>query len=111
MTARLHVLLGPGGVGKTTLAAGYALALAAQGRRVGLLGIDPSRRLQDTLGVALADADAPILGAGALRAAIVQPHQAIERWVAEACSDSAARALRGNPFFAALGDRLATATD
>ena len=112
---RLHVLLGAGGVGKTTLAAGYALALAQQGRRVGLLGTDPSRRLQDALGVTLADADATILGAGVgtgeLRAAIVQPHQAIERWVAQACSADDARELAANPFFAALGDRLATATD
>ncbi|MEO8553797.1 MAG: ArsA-related P-loop ATPase [Kofleriaceae bacterium] len=112
MTPRLHVLLGAGGVGKTTLAAGFALALASEGRRVGLLGIDPSRRLQDALGVELADLDAPILGAGALRAAIVQPHQAIERWVREACSDRhALDRLEHNPFFAALGDRLATATD
>ena len=38
MSARLHVLVGSGGVGKTTLSAGYALALARSGRRVGLLG-------------------------------------------------------------------------
>jgi anion-transporting ArsA/GET3 family ATPase len=112
VTARLHVLLGAGGVGKTTLAAGYALALARAGRRVGLLGIDPARRLQDALGVALADADAPVPDEGALRAAIVQPHQAIARWVAEACADPAdVERLAQNPFFRALGDRLATATD
>ncbi|HEX7699524.1 MAG TPA: ArsA-related P-loop ATPase [Kofleriaceae bacterium] len=112
MTPRLHVLLGAGGVGKTTLAAGYALALATPGHRVGLLGIDPSRRLQDALGVELADLDAQVPGAGPLRAAIVQPHQAIERWVREACTDrDALGRLEHNPFFAALGDRLATATD
>jgi len=105
-------LLGAGGVGKTTLAAGYALALAADGHRVGLLGIDPSRRLQDALGVELADLDAEVPGAGALRAAIVQPHQAIERWVRETCTDREVLGrLEQNPFFAALGDRLATATD
>lgn len=112
MTPRLHVLLGSGGVGKTTLAAGYALALARDGRRVGLLGIDPSRRLQDALGVELADLDAPVPGAGPLRAAIAQPHQAVLRWVAEVCTDPGALArVETNPFFAALGDRLATATD
>jgi anion-transporting ArsA/GET3 family ATPase len=112
VTPRLHVFLGAGGVGKTTLAAGYALALATTGHRVGLLGIDPSRRLQDALGVELADLDAQVSGAGALRAAIVQPHQAIERWVREACTDrDAVDRLEHNPFFAALGDRLATATD
>ncbi len=110
MSPRLHVLLGGGGVGKTTLAAGYALALAARGHRVGLLGIDPSRQLQRTLGLPLADLDAPVPDAGALRAAIVQPHQAIARWVAEAAAGDQA-AIARNPFFAALGDRLATATD
>jgi anion-transporting ArsA/GET3 family ATPase len=112
MTPRLHVLLGSGGVGKTTLAAGYALGLARGGRRVGLLGIDPSRRLQDALGLQLADLDAPVPDAGALRAAIVQPHQAIQRWITEAHTDRETLArLEHNPFFAALGDRLATATD
>jgi anion-transporting ArsA/GET3 family ATPase len=113
MTARLHVLLGAGGVGKTTLAAGYALALArAPGRRVGLLGIDPSRRLKDALAVALGDMDAPVPGAGALRAAILQPAVSMRRWASEACPDPATRErLVGNPFFRAVADRLATATD
>lgn len=110
MRPRLHVLLGAGGVGKTTLAAGYALALAERGARVGLIGIDPSRRLEEALGVTLVDLDTPVAGAGQLRAAIVQPHQAIERWVLES-DPGAARALATNPFFIALGDRLATATD
>jgi len=106
MAVTLHVLLGPGGVGKTTLAAGYALALAARGQRVGLLGIDPSRRLQGMLGVALTDREVEVPGAGELRAAIVHPHQALERWLGE--HDPR---LTTNPYFAALGDRLATAVD
>lgn len=106
MTPRLHVLLGPGGVGKTTLAASYAIALAARGQRVGLLGIDPSRRLQGMLGVALSDREVAVPGAGELRAAIVHPHQALERWIGE--HDTR---LTANPYFAALGDRLATAID
>jgi len=108
---KLHVFLGTGGVGKTTLAAGYALAIARGGGRVGLLGIDPSRRLQDALGVQLADADAPVPGAGSLRAAIVQPHQALARWVAESCAADDAARLARNPLFGALGDRLASAID
>jgi anion-transporting ArsA/GET3 family ATPase len=113
VTARLHVLLGAGGVGKTTLAAGYALALArAPDRHVGLLGIDPSRRLKDALHVALGDMDVAVPGAGALRAAVLQPAESVRRWVAEACPDPQIRErLFGNPFFAALADRLATATD
>jgi anion-transporting ArsA/GET3 family ATPase len=109
----LHVVLGAGGVGKTTLAAGYALALARDpGRRVGLLGIDPSRRLKDALGLALGDVDAAVPGADALRAALLQPADSVRRWAAEASPDPATlQRLFGNPFFAALADRLATATD
>jgi anion-transporting ArsA/GET3 family ATPase len=113
MTARLHVLLGAGGVGKTTLAAGYALALAKEpSRRVGLLGIDPSRRLKDALGVPLRDEDAVVPGEGSLRAAVLLPEETVRRWATEACPDPRQREqLMQNMFFVALADRLATATD
>lgn len=109
---RLHVLLGAGGVGKTTLAAGCALALARHGARVGLLGIDPSERLQGALGLELRDVEALVPGAGELRAAILHPHQAVHRWVVEGCADASEVAhVEANPFFTAVGDRLASATD
>jgi anion-transporting ArsA/GET3 family ATPase len=119
VTTRLHVLLGAGGVGKTTLAAGYALALARTGARVGLLGIDPARRLQGALGIALGDVevDVPVPGpvvreGGGVRAALLAPDQCLRRWAEEACPDPDARARLGkNPFFLALADRLAGATD
>lgn len=112
MSARLHVLLGAGGVGKTTLAAGYALALARSGRRVGLLGIDPSRRLHDALGLELGDVEADVPGAPGLRAAILHPQQALRRWAAVDLPDAGALdALEHNPFFGALSDRLASAID
>ena len=113
MKARLHVLLGAGGVGKTTLAAGYAIALGRiPGRRVGLLGIDPSRRLKDALRVTLADMDVAVPTCGSLRAAVLEPAESLRRWAAEACPDPETRDhLLANPFFTALADRLATATD
>lgn len=49
---RILVCVGTGGVGKTTLAAAFALAGARLGRRVAVLTIDPARRLADALGVA-----------------------------------------------------------
>jgi len=110
--ARLHVMLGAGGVGKTTLAAGYALALARAGGRVGLLGIDPSRRLQGALGLELPELEVRVPGVGELRAALLRPEDSMRRWAAEACTDPDARArLLANVFFLALADRLAAATD
>lgn len=112
MSARLHVLLGAGGVGKTTLAAGYAFALARAGGRVGLLGIDPSHRLQAPLGLPLNDLEVLVPDSGQLRAAILRPEQSMRRWAADACPDPLVRArLLANVFFVALADRLATATD
>jgi len=46
------VVCGSGGVGKTTTAAALALRAAAEGRRVLVCTIDPSRRLATSLGLA-----------------------------------------------------------
>ena len=48
---RICICAGPGGVGKTTTAAAVALGLAAEGRRVALVTIDPARRLAQSLGL------------------------------------------------------------
>lgn len=50
---RVVVCVGTGGVGKTTVAAGLALAAAQAGRRVLVMTIDPSRRLAQALGIDL----------------------------------------------------------
>jgi len=115
MSTRLHVLLGEGGVGKTTLAAGYALALARSGKRVALLGIDPARRLQSALGLPLgseATRVAELSGDGALHAALLAPEATLRRWATEGLTDPAERErLLRNKLFAVVADRLATTTD
>jgi arsenite-transporting ATPase len=111
VTARLHVLIGQGGVGKTTLAAGYALALARQERRVGLLGADPAGRLRDALGLSgLPEREMPVPGAPGLRAALLRPGETLRRWAAAEGAEGSQR-LALNPFFLALADHLAAATD
>ncbi len=58
---RLIVCVGPGGVGKTTVAASLALREAIRGRRVLVITIDPARRLAQALGIdGLGDAIIPI---------------------------------------------------
>jgi len=48
---RVVICAGAGGVGKTTVSATVALGLAARGRRVALVTIDPARRLAEALGL------------------------------------------------------------
>ena len=48
---QLVVCVGPGGVGKTTVAASMGLRAASLGRRVLVLTIDPAKRLADALGL------------------------------------------------------------
>jgi anion-transporting ArsA/GET3 family ATPase len=45
------VCCGPGGVGKTTISATFALEAARRGRRACVVTVDPARRLADSLGV------------------------------------------------------------
>ena len=48
---RLIICLGPGGVGKTTLSAAFALEAAIGGRAVEVMTVDPAPRLLDALGL------------------------------------------------------------
>ena len=48
---RVVICAGSGGVGKTTTSAALALGLAAEGRKVAVVTIDPAKRLADSLGV------------------------------------------------------------
>lgn len=116
---RLHVFLGAGGVGKTTLSAGFALALARSGCSVGLLSIDPARRLTTALGMTglaergsvVQDAEAAAKG-GRLVAAFLNVNESFQRWVEqEGMSADARTRLFENKLFRALVEKFATATD
>jgi anion-transporting ArsA/GET3 family ATPase len=61
------ICAGSGGVGKTTTSAAIALGLAARGRKVAVVTIDPAKRLADALGLGELDnverrVDAPVEG-------------------------------------------------
>ncbi|GAA3459016.1 ArsA family ATPase [Saccharothrix longispora] len=85
MTARLLLFTGKGGVGKTTLAAATATALAAGGRKALVVSTDPAHSLGDALDVPLSGQVAEV-DAG-LWAAQVDPRALV---------DDAWRDLRGH---------------
>ncbi len=112
---QLHIFLGAGGVGKTTLSAAYALALAQEGNKVGLLSIDPAKRLQSALQTELSDEGARIKlpdDKGFLLASMLQMDHALRRWVQEQnLSEVKKQRLFENPYFQALSDKLASSVD
>lgn len=52
-SSRVIIVLGSGGVGKTTSSIALATLAAQQGKKVGLLSIDPAKRLADAMGMHL----------------------------------------------------------
>ncbi|TQM80333.1 arsenite efflux ATP-binding protein ArsA [Saccharothrix saharensis] len=90
MSARLLLFTGKGGVGKTTLAAATATALAAGGRKALVVSTDPAHSLGDALGVPLTGHVGEVDGAGStgvLHAAQIDPRALV---------DDAWRDLRGH---------------
>ncbi len=55
---RVVVFAGPGGVGKTTTAAAFALREAMAGKRVLCMTVDPSKRLANSLGLSMQNREA-----------------------------------------------------
>jgi anion-transporting ArsA/GET3 family ATPase len=79
---KVIVCCGAGGVGKTTAAASIAVEGARQGKKVLVLTIDPSKRLAETLGVAMhAPAPVPIPESRSKEAGIAQAGGQLEAWM------------------------------
>jgi len=108
----LVVVVGSGGVGKTTLAAAMGLRSAREGRDTLVMTFDPSLRLRDTLGVATAPADdeirVPADTKGELWAGLLDPHRTFDRLVTRYAPDeSSRRRILENRFYRHLAGRLA----
>lgn len=100
---RVVLFLGPGGVGKTTTAAATAVALAAGGRKVCVLTIDPARRLAQSLGLASMGGEPvriAVPGDGELWAVTLDPKGVFDDLVRRrAPTPEAAERVLANPFY------------
>src|ERR1700676_2790564 len=70
----ITILLGTGGVGKTTIAAALALAGACAKLNTAVITVDPSERLRDALGLAHLGGEPTRIGARQLSAAGLDRH-------------------------------------
>lgn len=109
----LLLVVGSGGVGKTTVAAGAGLRLAEAGHETLVMTFDPSLRLKDTLGVGAAALDQPVAvarsGPGApLWASLLDARTTFDRLVRTYSQDSATRdCILGNRYYHHLAGGLA----
>jgi hypothetical protein len=81
----LLVVLGKGGVGKTAVAAALGTALAARGRRVLVVEVDPRESLNDYFGAAPSAGEVVRAGStdGSLRFLNLKPRAALDAFVEE----------------------------
>jgi len=108
---RIDVLAGAGGVGKTTVAAATALALADSGQKTLVMTFDPSRRLKDTLGISAraGDEEAPVEGCGGnLFASLLDARATFDTLIERHAPDAAVRQrILDNRYYQQLAGSLA----
>ncbi len=107
----LVVVVGSGGVGKTTLAAALGTLSAADGHDTLVMTFDPSHRLKDALGVGDAARDAvarvPLAAAGRLDASLLDAKSTFDRLVARYAPDEESRRrILENRYYDRLAGRL-----
>lgn len=107
----LTIVVGAGGVGKTTLAAALGLRAARAGARTLVITFDPSLRLKDTLGVGEAALDREVRVAyeapGSLDVSLLDARRTFDRLIARRAPDeAAAQRILQNRFYDHLSGSL-----
>jgi len=107
---RTIVVTGAGGVGKTTVSAGLAVAQARTGKRTLVLTIDPAKRLADALSLEhLGDTPESVEGEPNLFAAMLDVSASWEAIIHRYADPEVADRLLVNPYFRAIADRFPAA--
>jgi len=112
ISKRLVVVVGSGGVGKTTLAAALGVTSATAGRDVLVMTFDPSLRLKDALGVGDAaldsEVDLPLDAPGQLSVSLLDARKTFDRLIDRYAEDAASRErILANRFYQNLAGSLA----
>jgi anion-transporting ArsA/GET3 family ATPase len=120
-TREVVLVVGPGGVGKTTVATALALRAADAGRRTIVVTIDPSRRLAQALGISREGGQRPgeivpipidASGAGSLDGLLLDTPSTFDAIVRQHSVDAkAAQAMLDNPIYKATVRHLAGALE
>ncbi len=112
MKAKTTIVLGTGGVGKTTLSSAIALDLAHKGNRVLVMTLDPARRLANSMGLtALSDEPTMVFSAGQsggiLWALMPDTQRVFDRLVAQyAPSPKTYKRIMNNKFYETISTSL-----
>jgi anion-transporting ArsA/GET3 family ATPase len=106
MTTTVVLVVGAGGVGKTTMAAAIAANAARGGARTLVLTVDPAQRLAGALGIDLKNHPSPVPGLAGLSAAMLDAAASWEAIVRTHASAPVADRLMMNPLFRAVADRF-----
>ncbi len=106
---RVWLVGGPGGVGKTTLAASLGLALANQGHRTVVLTVDPAKRLAQALGFKGFQSDLQKIPTekGELFATMLDTERYFDRIIEKfATSEDQKRKILSNPLYRTMVGNL-----
>ena len=106
---RVIMVLGAGGVGKTTTAAAIACGAAEYGKKVALLSIDPAKRLADAMGIKLGyelTEVAPSLFKGELHACMLDQAAVFDAMVRKFANEAMQKRIFSNRVYAQVSRNL-----